>query len=390
MDFASHFKDEPAFADLLKNRGASQQNLSSYLSVKVYALDDDLDSFDPSKLFVSGYIWEREPPIARKCQDCWEISMRFGDSIGDEKLLISLFLDISVSESNLAFNFDGYEGDPLVIESSDHLPRWFTRSDNQSNRLFLLAGNLVLVPRDFSAETWSSARAIESLQSGRYDLMSEAEQLIRSNLTELPLSRQNYRVARATLPHKLASLLSSAPQLISILSEYYPGDSPRFYSRELIDFVSPPNSPTVVVSVKFTSLQLLNFRLVDLSSESRLFSDLQRDGDGLWDDKSMDLGRKLCVAFYFALHANSDDSERLRSIFGNVGESTARLRDYVENVLTTACLNYNQEKEDDETWIASMLQEAATVNPNDVEDELSVLTRLLGEKLGTQSGSDSD
>ncbi|KAJ9119510.1 hypothetical protein QFC22_003218 [Naganishia vaughanmartiniae] len=76
--------------------------------------------------------------------------MRIGDAVDDEWLVVWLLTRVSLKWPDLVISIRDTDGEFLLIEAADHLPRWLT-PDNAENRFWLAKGHFHLVPPQFKS-----------------------------------------------------------------------------------------------------------------------------------------------------------------------------------------------------------------------------------------------
>ncbi|KAJ9096360.1 hypothetical protein QFC21_005181 [Naganishia friedmannii] len=76
--------------------------------------------------------------------------MRIGDAVDDEWLVVWLLTRVSLKWPDLAISIRDTDGEFLLIEAADHLPRWLT-PDNAENRFWLAKGHFHLIPPQYKS-----------------------------------------------------------------------------------------------------------------------------------------------------------------------------------------------------------------------------------------------
>uniref|UniRef100_A0A4W5PMR2 Ecdysoneless homolog (Drosophila) n=1 Tax=Hucho hucho TaxID=62062 RepID=A0A4W5PMR2_9TELE len=69
----------------------------------------------------------------------------FGDSVEDEWFIVYLLLQITQAFPELAARLDDNDGEFLLIEAADYLPKWLN-PESSENRVFLNRGELYFLP----------------------------------------------------------------------------------------------------------------------------------------------------------------------------------------------------------------------------------------------------
>ncbi|KAJ9104213.1 hypothetical protein QFC19_004030 [Naganishia cerealis] len=76
--------------------------------------------------------------------------MRIGDAVDDEWLVVWLLTRVSLKWPDLVISIRDTDGEFLLIEAADHLPRWLT-PDNAENRFWLAKGHFHLIPSQYKS-----------------------------------------------------------------------------------------------------------------------------------------------------------------------------------------------------------------------------------------------
>ncbi|XP_064788657.1 protein ecdysoneless homolog [Oncorhynchus masou masou] len=69
----------------------------------------------------------------------------FGDSVEDEWFILYLLLQITQAFPELAARLEYNDGEFLLIEAADYLPKWLN-PESCGNRVFLYRGELYILP----------------------------------------------------------------------------------------------------------------------------------------------------------------------------------------------------------------------------------------------------
>ncbi|KAF4102097.1 protein ecdysoneless homolog [Onychostoma macrolepis] len=186
---------------------------------------------------------------------------QFGDNVEDEWFVVYLLKHITRTFSDVAAVVCDNDGQFLLIEAAEHLPKWLDPGSSE-NRVFLYQGELHILPnRTRSGEVgWprdsvpAVGQALEVLHSHTESCL--AKQPIRSALARRldgypDKIQQNFHHAHCYVPAGIAVVLSKRPDLIA------PAVS-AFYLRDPVDlqacrtFRTFPPDTRVLKSVKFT------------------------------------------------------------------------------------------------------------------------------------------
>ncbi len=175
----------------------------------------------------AGHVWECSPP--KVCEgpggaegaDLWG-DLDLGDGLDDEWLLVGLLLRVSAEggvAAGTAFRVWDPDGEFLLIEAAESLPRWLTPKTARG-RVFLCGGEFHVVPRECGGGTSSSApspslpEALEWVRSPRDTLMPAAARTELRARVEAARGRRDH-VAHCVLPRKAARLLRWEPQVVA-------------------------------------------------------------------------------------------------------------------------------------------------------------------------------
>ncbi|XP_073683376.1 protein ecdysoneless homolog [Garra rufa] len=213
------------------------------------------------------YIWQHQPFNLKYHPEKGDVPAHlggvteFGDNVEDEWFIVYLLKHITRTFSDVAAIVYDNDGQFLLIEAAEHLPKWLD-PDSSENRVFLYQGELHILPnRTRSGEVgWprdsvpAVGQALEMLHSHTESCL--AKQPIRSALAKRldgypDKIQQNFHHAHCYVPPGVAVVLSRRPDLIA------PAVS-AFYLRDPVDlqacrtFRTFPPDTRVMTSVKFT------------------------------------------------------------------------------------------------------------------------------------------
>lgn len=185
----------------------------------------------------------------------------FGDNVEDEWFIVYLLKHITRTFSDVAAVVCDNDGQFLLIEAAEHLPKWLDPGSSE-NRVFLYQGELHILPNRRRSEEvgWpidsvpAVGQALEVLHSHTESCL--AKQPIRSALARRldgypDKIQQNFHHAHCYVPAGIAVVLSRRPDLIA------PAVS-AFYLRDPVDlqacrtFRTFPPDTRVMKLVKFT------------------------------------------------------------------------------------------------------------------------------------------
>ena len=129
-----------------------------------------------------GYIWQREGFILALSADGSHLEGKTkpGDCVEDEWFIVWLLCQISRRWPNAVVSVNDTDGEFLLIEAADVLPKWVTPT-NAENRVWIRQGRLHLIPLQYkSAVPLSKQSAEEDEQDEGYLSEQDALQAIES------------------------------------------------------------------------------------------------------------------------------------------------------------------------------------------------------------------
>lgn len=190
---------------------------------------------------LSTYIWQHEPFLlstavsSTSCRLCGSPPIphlhgktRFGDNLEDEWFIVFLLFEISRTFPTLSIRVWDSDGEFLLIEAAFSLPRWLN-PDSSSNRIFIRAGDLHIVPKRISPSTPSLAFSLEALKNPEIDTKASdsVQSVLKKKISGYPeKARANMHRVIVTVPLQVAQVLKHEPCLISLAVE-------AFYDRDV-------------------------------------------------------------------------------------------------------------------------------------------------------------
>ena len=179
------------------------------------------------------YVWTRQPFNLTIQQTepggKWWLAGRtyYGENVMDEWLIVSLLYEIT-KEMELVARITDSDGEILLIEAADQLPRWAGEPERGDGRVFIYRGELHLVSVCESPGSISAAPATTPPPPvcaglvAQYPALSRApppvQAVIRRRLGGLPRdTRDNHHVTNLEVPGLLARLLSHNSAFLSCL-----------------------------------------------------------------------------------------------------------------------------------------------------------------------------
>ncbi|XP_075466929.1 protein ecdysoneless homolog [Ascaphus truei] len=215
---------------------------------------------------LAPYIWQNQPFNLRYKSNRDDTPAHiggithFGDNIEDEWFIVYLIQQITQEYPELAARVEDNDGEFLLIEAADFLPKWLN-PENSSNRVFFFRGKLCIIPlRQDPGElpdpasnvTISQALALMCAHPERFLAAESISKAVKKRINGYPDKiKDSLHRAHCIVPAGIAAVLKARPKLVSAAVQ-------AFYLRDPIDLKScrtfhhfPPESQ-VLTSVTFT------------------------------------------------------------------------------------------------------------------------------------------
>ncbi|XP_063817542.1 protein ecdysoneless homolog isoform X2 [Pseudophryne corroboree] len=195
---------------------------------------------------LAGYIWQKQQfnlvfnsqkgdvPVHIGGGTC------FGDNIEDEWFIVYLIQQITKEFPELAARVEDNDGEFLLIEAANFLPKWL-KPENSSNRVFFYRGKLCVIPLQQKEEdlhdqsssiTISQALQLLSVCPEMCVATGSVSKAIERRLQGFPDKlKDSLHHAHCFVPAGIAAVLQERPQLVSAAVE-------AFYLRDPIDLKS--------------------------------------------------------------------------------------------------------------------------------------------------------
>ncbi|XP_068183532.1 protein ecdysoneless homolog [Antennarius striatus] len=231
-------------------------------------------------------------------------STQFGDNVEDEWFIVYLLQQITAAFPELAARVKDNDGEFLLIEAADFLPKWLN-PDSSENRVFFYRGKLHILPCPSKSSTVGFSKDIVPSISQALELLSahpEACQAnpkicstVRKRLEGYPGKiKTNLHHAHCFLPASIAMVLERRPDLVA------PAVS-AFYLRDPVDlqacrsFKTFPPDTRVLTSVTFTRCLYAQLQQQHFTPDRRSGFTLPPHSDPQY--KAYELGMKLAHGF---------------------------------------------------------------------------------------------
>ncbi|XP_048800627.1 protein ecdysoneless homolog [Lagopus muta] len=217
---------------------------------------------------LAAYIWQRQRFRLRYVPPCGDTpehiggTTLFGDNVEDEWFIVYLVREISRAFPELVARIDDNDGEFLLIEAADFLPKWLS-PENSKNRVFFYKGELHIIPLSETEEqqweelpaeslTISEALALLSAHSEKFLAAEPIRRAVYKRIDGYPEKIQaSYHRAHCYLPAGIVAVLKQRPSLVAAAVE-------AFYLRDPTDlracrsFHTFPPEERVMTVVTFT------------------------------------------------------------------------------------------------------------------------------------------
>ncbi|XP_062467541.1 protein ecdysoneless homolog [Pezoporus occidentalis] len=193
---------------------------------------------------LATYIWQRQPFRLRYVPPRGEIPAHlggttlFGDNVEDEWFIVYLVREITREFPGLAARIDDNDGEFLLIEAADFLPKWLN-PENSDNRVFFYKGELHIIPLSESQEkeynpsadnlTISQALTLLSNHSEEFLAAEPIRTAVYKRISGYPEKIQaSFHQAHCYLPAGIVAVLRQRPSLVAAAVQ-------AFYLRDPVD-----------------------------------------------------------------------------------------------------------------------------------------------------------
>ncbi|GFS97012.1 protein ecdysoneless homolog [Nephila pilipes] len=195
--------------------------------------------------FLRRYIWQNDPFNLRVVESLntdlpvyLEGITTFEDNVEDEWFIVYLLFYLSEKDKNLVIQIQDNDGEFLLIEAADHLPKWLN-PDSSENRIFIYQGALHIIPIAHSpaditplpngTPTLSNAISVIRQFSSVTRASPSVQEAIKNRIKEYPMRIDEYKHrAHCYVPCAVAAILKEDPTLL-------PHAVKAFYLRDPID-----------------------------------------------------------------------------------------------------------------------------------------------------------
>ncbi|KAM9188224.1 protein ecdysoneless homolog [Mergus octosetaceus] len=217
---------------------------------------------------LAAYIWQRQPfrlryvPPRGDTPEHLGGNTRFGDNVEDEWFVVYLLREITRACPLLAARVDDNDGEFLLIEAAEVLPKWL-RPENSDNRVFFYKGELHIIPLSETQEqddcepsaacpTISQALRLLYTRSEEFLAAEPIRAAVYKRISGYPEKIQaSFHRAHCYLPAGIVAVLKQRPSLVAAAVQ-------AFYLRDPVDlracrtFQTFPPEQRVMTTVTFT------------------------------------------------------------------------------------------------------------------------------------------
>ncbi|KAM3606202.1 uncharacterized protein V6R79_012431 [Siganus canaliculatus] len=256
------------------------------------------------------YIWQQQPfnlkyhPEKGDVPAHIEGNTQFGDNVEDEWFIVYLLKQITEAFPELAASIEDNDGEFLLIEAADYLPKWLN-PDSCENRVFFYKGKLHILPCPTKSNpvgvskdvvpSVSQALALLSTHPEACEASPKICSAIKKRLEGYPEKiKSGLHQAHCFIPAGIAAVLAQRPDLVA------PAVS-AFYLRDPVDlqacrsFKTFPPDTRVLASVTFTRCLYAQLQQQQFTPDRRSGFILPPRSDPVY--KAHELGMKLAHGF---------------------------------------------------------------------------------------------
>ncbi|KAM6997175.1 protein ecdysoneless homolog [Tautogolabrus adspersus] len=246
---------------LIKPAGSTSQQIEGNLT---HFVEEILAKVAP---LLIQYIWHHHPFNLKYFPEKGDVpahiggSTQFADNVEDEWFIVYLLQQITEAFPDLAASIEDNDGEFLLIEAADYLPKWLN-PDTSENRVFLYRGELHILPCPSKSCPVGVSKDVVPSVAQALALLSNHPEACRANpkicsalrkrLEGYPEKIQtSLHRAHCFIPAGVATVLAQRPDLVA------PAVS-AFYLRDPVDlqacrsFKTFPPDTRVLTSVTFT------------------------------------------------------------------------------------------------------------------------------------------
>ncbi|OEL31614.1 Protein ecdysoneless-like protein [Dichanthelium oligosanthes] len=229
-------------------------------------------------------------------------ALRFGDSLPDEWLAVSLLFALTRAFPDMAARAWDSDGEFLLIEAAFALPRWLD-PESAPNRVFIFRGELHILPPSLFPETPSLEAALAAVHDGSVDTRAPdaVQAAIQRRIAGLPeRAAENLHTARVIVPAPVAKVLKEEPCLIARAVEgFYDRDIDTMkHAARMEKFLKGPSGEEVeMVRTSVRMTRAMYAQLVQQNFQAPRGYPMPRREEGPEKWMEAELGMKIACGF---------------------------------------------------------------------------------------------
>ena len=195
------------------------------------------------------YFWHRQEPlfVLKDRPTLPHIHGKFetGDSVEDEWMMVYVLMQLTRLFPDIVATVRDADGEFLLIETAEVLPKWLDKVDASINRVFIKEGKVVIIPKCIKVASMTDALNNISTTEN-YPLIQEQVETRAIEAHEQPKHH-----ARLALPEKAWRMIHMDPSLSSkAVDALYGGDSELQYKAQASNILPPKDM--IQTTVKFS------------------------------------------------------------------------------------------------------------------------------------------
>ena len=211
------------------------------------------------------HIWHcGQTPVLNGSNEMLSIRVQVSDCVDDEWLMFAIARHVTLHNASIAARcYNTHDGEFGLIEAADCLPSWASDPQHAYNRLWMLNGDIVLIPpgctstqasRDLELHVALHALQSNSLASIRAP--KGMRKVIEHRLDEMPerAVARNVHKASCLLPLRAAAALQKDPLLVASAIASLRARDPKLFRYAASCRSFPPSHGTTFALVRFTKL----------------------------------------------------------------------------------------------------------------------------------------
>ena len=228
----------------------SKESCEDYVEYSIYPVESDNSSINLQNLrdeclahitpYIVQYMWHKEPFSLVTGKHYLHGKVKIGDNVEDEWYVISMLFKLTVLNSNIVVKVWDQDGEVLLIEAADHLPKWAQDPDTAENRVYIYQNQLHLIPiAQNPSQLTPLPVGVPSIEDGVNTVKNfqectrasnKIQSIIRKRMKSYPDDWSDQeQFTHVIVPEKISNLLKSVPKhLISAAIRC-------FYTRDVLD-----------------------------------------------------------------------------------------------------------------------------------------------------------